>query len=177
MKSLILSMSLISFVFLSCTSSYIINSSPEAVFFKTDDLSEGEIMLKTGKIVKGFKIQIAQDSISWVSIKAVNTIKELPHAVQKVNNKMHLSEIKKITFLNSKRGALAGFGSGVLIGTAAGVTLGLVRGAGDLTIILMIYYSGLISPITGTVGMLIGSNIEKEEFIVDKAIDSKPDKR
>jgi hypothetical protein len=124
----------------------------------------------------GFNIQIAQDSISWVSIESAKIVQEFPSAVQKVDYKMHISEIKKITFSNSKRGALTGFGTGALIGTSVGLLLGLGSGVGDWTLLYIVAYTGLISPITGVIGMIIGSQGEKEEFIIDKASDSNPGK-
>lgn len=128
MRNQILIICFIWFLLPGCTSTYLIRSNSEPIFLESSIPRKGQILLKNGKIYKGFNIQITQDSIFWNTIEKTKGYEQTIIFVQKVNYKFQLSDIKMVVYPKNKRGAIKGFAAGTIIGTSIGLILGLASG-------------------------------------------------
>lgn len=160
MRTQIILFSLIWLFLSGCTSAHLIKHKPDSIILKAVAPGVGEIILKNGKTYEGFNIQIARDSTFW-SDKVI-TESVLTNFNNKKIHRIQNSEISKIIILKSNHCALAGYGVGALLGIAIGALIGLTSDSNSLQSGILL--SGLVSQVTGLIGMISSNFIYQQEF-------------
>lgn len=144
-----------------CAHTHRLSQPPTAVDFdefnKIAKGRKGQIVLLDGRKFSGYDIRVAPSTTSWRD-SARTITKNIP-----------TSEINKIQFGNRGRGALEGFGVGVLIGGASAILLGLTSGGGEefspiTTGVILAIYIGM--PAGAVLGTIIGTSVGSKDVFV-----------
>ena len=138
--------------------------------FTFDDVNKAGIGKKTyialtsGRVFNGKSIRITHDSTSWLDFRTDDT------------QSISTSQIKSIIVKKSGRGALEGFGIGVLSGAVIGAVIGFLSGDDDPQTVFMPYtaeekalgYGVVLGGAGGLLGVPIGAAVgSKDKFVFE----------
>ena len=121
--------------------------------FTFDDINQAaegkkaHIALTNGSVFNGKNIQIAHDSTSWLDFNTGN--------IQSIAT----SQINNIVLKKSGRGALEGFGIGILSGAVTGALIGFASGDDDPEAVFLLPMTAAEKALTGGIVLLVGLEV------------------